>query len=41
MKKLLYIASIVAFIASITACKTTEQNYRAAYELATQKKTIG
>lgn len=38
MKKLLYIASIVAFIASITACKTTEQNYRAAYELATQKK---
>lgn len=39
MKKIVYLSIIIAALASISACKTTEQNYRAAYELAQQKKT--
>lgn len=38
MKNIVYIVIIIALICSISACKTTEQNYRAAYELAQQKK---
>ena len=39
MKQIIYIAIIIAIFSTISACKTTEQNYRAAYELAQQKKT--
>lgn len=38
MKKIVYLTIIIALISSISACKPTEQNYRAAYELAQQKK---
>lgn len=40
MKKLLYLAFILIF-ASVTACKTTEANYRAAYEVTKQKQLTG
>lgn len=37
MKKILLIMCVVAI--AVTACKTTEENYRAAYELAKDKRT--
>lgn len=37
MKKLLFLTAILAFV--FAACKTNEANYRAAYELAKEKRT--
>lgn len=39
MKKILLIISVIVVVFSITSCKTTEENYRSAYELAKEKKT--
>lgn len=41
MKNLIAIIIAVAIITAISGCKTTEENYRAAYELAKQKNTSG
>lgn len=40
MKRLVYIAAVVAFVAiAMSACKTNEANYRAAYEKVKEKET--
>lgn len=39
MKKILLIISVIVVVFAITSCKTTEENYRSAYELAKEKKT--
>ena len=40
MKKIIFSIITTAMFCSIfSACKTSEKNYRAAYELAQQKKT--
>ncbi len=42
MKKLVYGGVALAFAATtLTGCKTTEENYRSAYEIAKAKKTEG
>lgn len=38
MKKIILCTCVVVFL-TITACKTTEENYRAAYEMAKEKRT--
>ncbi len=39
MKKLFYFIVVLAFLAGVVSCKTTEANYKAAYEIAKKKKT--
>lgn len=41
MKKIIHAAAIVALILSVASCKTTEANYRAAYEIAKEKQLDG
>lgn len=38
MRKILYILAIAVVTLVVTSCKTTEENYRSAYEIAAERK---